>query len=71
MIDREWIKFASTGSIQAYLDYKHQLEAEGISGDATASMMTDMENTGRSVRGYGADHSADRYGIVGNPDGRI
>lgn len=71
MIEQEWMKFASTGSIQDYLSYRNHQEAEGIYGDATASMMTDKESMGRSVSGYGTDHSADGHGVISSPGGRI
>ena len=71
MIEQEWMKFASTGSIQDYLSYKCHQEAEGIYGDATAAMTTDRENLGRSVKKYGAEHSADWHSIISSPSGRI
>lgn len=71
MIEQEWMKFASTGSVQDYLSYKSRQEAESIYGDATASMMAGRNSTGRSVKGYGADHSADGHGVISRPGGGI
>lgn len=71
MVAQEWKKFASTGSIQDYLSYKCRRSNEGVSGDATLSMMADRDQTGGSVRRNGADHNADGHGIVRSPGGRI
>lgn len=71
MIEQEWKKFASTGSIHDYLNYKSHQEAEGIYGDATGSMLAGRNSTGRSVKGYGADHSADGHGVISGSDRRI
>lgn len=68
MVDQEWMKFESTGSIQDYLSYKGHLDAEGIYGDATVSM---AEGRSRSVYRDGADHSADGHGVIRSPGGRI
>ena len=71
MIEQEWMKFASTGSVKDYLNYKSHQEAEGIYGDATGAMLAGRNSTGRSVRGYGADHSADGHGVISNPSGGV
>lgn len=71
MIEQEWMKFASTGSVKDYLNYKSHQEAEGIYGDATSSMLAGRNSTGRSENGYGAGHRTDRYGVGGNPGGGI
>lgn len=71
MIEQEWKRFASTGSIQDYLNYKSCQEAEGINGDATSAMLAGRNSTGRSVNRYGADHSADGHGVVSGPGGGI
>ena len=71
MVEQEWMKFASTGSIQDYLDYKCHQGTEGIYGGATDAMAADRENMGRSVDRYGADHSADGHGVIVNPSGGI
>lgn len=71
MIEQEWKRFASTGSIQDYLNYKSHQEAEGIYGDATGAMLAGRNSTGRSVKKNGADHSADGHGIVGGPGGGV
>ena len=71
MIEQEWMKFASTGSVKDYLNYKGHQGAEGIYGDATSSMLAGRNSTGRSVNGYGASHRADGYGVVSNPSGGI
>ena len=68
MIEQEWMKFASTGSVKDYLSYKGHQEAEG---DATGSMLAGKNSTGRSVNGYGAGHRADGHGIVSSPGGGI
>ena len=70
MVEQEWMKFASTGCIQDYLSYKSHQKAEGIYEDAADLKMV-SESTGRSVTGYGADHSADRHGAVSSPRGGI
>ena len=50
MIEQEWKRFASTGSIQDYLNYKcHQ--AGGGYGGTAASMMADKDGTGRRCHG--------------------
>ncbi len=67
MVEQEWMKFASTGSVQDYLSYKCHQEAEGFYGGATDSLMTERENMGRSVDRYGTDHSADGHGVISNP----
>lgn len=67
MIEQEWMKFASTGSVQDYLSYRSHQEAECVYGDATASMLAGRNGAGRSVNGYGADHSADGHGVIGRP----
>ncbi len=71
MIEQEWMKFASTGSVRDYLDYKSHQGVERICKDATNSMLAGRNSTGRSVNGYGASHSADRHGVVGSPGGGI
>lgn len=71
MIEQEWKRFASTGKVEDYLNYKSHQEAEGIYGDATGAMLAGRNSTGRSVNGYGADHSADRHGAVSGPSGGI
>ena len=71
MVEQEWMKFASTGSVQDYLSYRSHQEAESVYGDATASMLAGRNSTGRSVKGYGSDHSADGYGAVSSPSGRM
>lgn len=71
MIEQEWKKFASTGSIHDYLNYKSHQEAEGLYGDATGAMLAERNCTGRSVKGYGAEHSADRHGVISSPGGGI
>ncbi|MCI9137569.1 MAG: hypothetical protein HFH48_08390 [Lachnospiraceae bacterium] len=71
MIEQEWTKFINTGSIQDYLNYKCHQEAEGICRDTAAFMMSGRDCTGRSVREYGTDHSADGHGVIGGPGGRI
>ena len=71
MVEQEWMKFASTGSIQDYLSYKGRQESEGLYGDATGSLLAGGNGIDRSVTGYGADHNADRYGTVGSPGGGI
>ena len=71
MIEQEWMKFASTGSVRDYLSYKSHQEAEGIYGDATNSMLAGRNSTGRSVNSYGTGHRADGYGVVGIPGGGI
>ena len=53
MIEQEWMKFASTGSVKDYLNYKSHQEAEGIYGDATSSMLAGRNSTGRGVNGMG------------------
>ncbi len=68
MIDREWIKFASTGSIQAYLDYRDSLRADGLYGGKAPSGEEAREDAGGSVKWNGAEHTADRHGAVGGPD---
>lgn len=70
MVEQEWMKFINTGSIQDYLNYKRHQAGGGYGGTA-ASMMADKDGTGRSVREYGTDHSADGYGVIGSPGGRI
>lgn len=65
MIDTEWMKFESTGSVTAYLNYKGHME-----GVATSSMI-EQEGKGRSEAGYGTDHSADGHGVIRSPGGRI
>lgn len=67
MIEQEWKRFVSTGSVQDYLNYKSHQEAEGIYGDATGAMLAGRNSTGRSVRGYGADHNADGHGAFSGP----
>lgn len=71
MIEQEWKRFASTGSIEDYLNYKSHQEAEGIYGDATGAMLAGKNSTGRSVNRYGADHNADGHGAVSGPSGGI
>lgn len=71
MIEQEWKRFASTRSIHDYLNYKSHQEAEGIYGDATGAMLSGRNSANRSVKGYGADHSADGHGVVSSPGGRI
>lgn len=65
MIEPEWMKFESTGSITDYLNYKGHWE------DRAVSSVTGQEEKGRSVAGYGADHSADGHGVIRSPGGRI
>lgn len=65
MIEPEWMKFESTGSVTDYLNYKGHME-----GGATASMI-EQEEKGRSVAVYGTDHSADGHGVISSPGGRI
>lgn len=43
MVEQKWTKFASTGSVQDYLSYKCHQSTEGVSGDATLSLMADRE----------------------------
>lgn len=64
MIEPEWMKFQSTGSITDYLSYK------GYRASAESSM-AGQEERGRSVEEYGTDHSADRHGTISSPGGRI
>ncbi len=71
MADQEWMKFASTGRIQDYLSYKCQQGAGIVSGDAAASFRAGREQTGRSVEGYGKDHSADGHCTICGPGGGI
>ncbi len=71
MIEQEWMKFASTGIVQDYLSYKGHQGAEGIYGDATASMMAGRDSTGGSVNRYGADHSVDGHGTFSSPSGGV
>ncbi len=71
MIEQEWKRFASTGSIHDYLNYKSHQEAEGIYGDATGAMLAGRDPIDRSVNIYGADHSADGHGAVSSPGGGI
>lgn len=65
MIEPEWMKFESTGSVTDYLSYKGHVE-----GGATSSMI-EQEKKGRSVAVYGTDHSADGHGVISSPGGRI
>lgn len=65
MIEPEWMKFESTGSVIDYLNYKGHME-----GGATSSMI-EQEEKGRSVAVYGTDHSADGHGVISSPGGRI
>ena len=65
MVETEWMKFERTGSITDYLSYKGHIE-----GAATSSMI-EQEERGRSVAGYGTDHSADGHGVISSPGGRI
>ena len=67
MVEQEWMKFASTGSIQDYLNYKGCWNPAGVSGDATGFMAADREHISGSVKEYGADHSADGHGVIGRP----
>ena len=71
MIEQEWIKFSSTGSIEDYLSYKSHQEAESAYRDASASMLAGSNGLDRSVNGYGADHSADGHGVISSPGGGI
>ncbi len=71
MIDQEWIKFSNTGSIQDYLSYKSRQEAESACADADACMLAGSNGLDRSVKGYGADHSADGHGIISSSGGGI
>lgn len=71
MIEQEWKRFASTGSIEDYLNYKSHQGAKGIYGDATDAMLAGRNSTGRSVNGNGADHNADWHGAVSGPGGGI
>lgn len=71
MVEQEWMKFVSTGSVQDYLNYRGHQGSEGFRGDATLSMASDREHTGGSVRRNGAGHSADGHGAVSNPGGGI
>ncbi|MEY8390099.1 hypothetical protein AALA98_01800 [Lachnospiraceae bacterium 45-W7] len=71
MIEQEWMKFASTGSIQDYLSYRCRQGTEGVYGDASSSMLAGTDTTGRSVNGYGTDHSADGHGVISSPGGGI
>lgn len=70
MIEQEWMKFASTGSIQDYLSYRCRQGAQGVYGDA-ASMLAAKDSTGRSVSEYGTDRSADGHGVICRPSGGI
>lgn len=71
MVEQEWMKFASTGSIQDYLNYRGRRDSEGVTGAATVSMMADREHISGSVKEYGTDHSADGHGVICSPGGRI
>ncbi len=60
MVEQEWMKFASTGSVQDYLSYRCRLgEDFGEAG---------RETMGRSVNRYGTEHSADGHGDICNSD---
>lgn len=71
MVEQKWTKFASTGSVQDYLSYKCHQSTEGVSGDATLSLMADREYRSGSVRKNGAEHNADGHGFISSPSGRI
>ncbi len=71
MIEQEWMKFASTGSVQDYLSYRSHQETESVCKDAAVSMLAGRNSTGRSVKGYGADHSVDGHGVISRPSGGI
>ena len=64
MIEPEWMKFESTGSITDYLSYK------GCVDDLATSSVIKQEEKGRSVAEYGTDHSADGYGAISGTGGR-
>lgn len=68
MEEQEWMKFENTGRITDYLTYK-----EHSCGFYTQELMSvaGQAETGRSVTGHGADHSADGHGIISRPSGRI
>lgn len=68
MIEAEWKRFESTGSIKDYLSYRGH--TDGVYGDATSSMI-EREGRSRSVTEHGADHSADGHGVISSPGGRI
>ena len=63
MVEQEWMKFASTGSVQDYLSYRGHKEAWPIAED--------RENRGRSVNRYGTEDSADGHGAASNASGGI
>ena len=71
MVEQEWMKFVSTGSVQDYLSYRSHQGSEGFYGDATLTMAADKEHTSGSVSRDGAVHSSDGHGIVSNPSGVI
>lgn len=63
MIETEWMKFQSTGSVTDYLNYKGCMEK------TATSSMEEQEEKGRSVTEYGTDHSADGHGVISSPGG--
>lgn len=65
MIEPEWMKFESTGSVTDYLRFKGQLT------ETDAAIRRAQEEKGRSVTEDGTDHSADRHGVIGSSGGRI
>ena len=71
MVEQEWMKFASTGSIQDYLSYKGCRGMEAVLGGATDSVLAGRETRGRSVERYGTDHSADGHSVISYPSGGV
>lgn len=71
MTDQMWMKFISTGSIRDYLSYKNCSNTEEYDKSTASYMASDSEEMGRSVKGYGADHSVNGYGAICNSDRRI
>ena len=67
MVEQEWMKFASTGNIQAYLSYKGHRGTDAVLGGATDSVLAGGETIGRSVERYGTDHSADGHSVISYP----
>ncbi len=43
MVEQEWMKFASTGSIQDYLSYKGRRGTDAVLGGATDSVLAGGE----------------------------
>ena len=68
MIEQEWMKFESTGSVMDYLSYAGH--RDGMCKVAVMSV-AEHEERNRSVTEHGADHSTDGHGVIRSPGGRI